>query len=152
MLLVQGLHFEKQGPKSYPEMSVPLQQGFSVHLPRVQHSCGSPEDSVWWIQLGQGFVSKGRSLCQMADCVLKVWNSDIINAIILKILEKLTHLALATSNQRCQVIDSNLTPNLITGELKIISTLYLWSTLFFHKAPSTVPPPSPGEGRVEGKL
>lgn len=102
--------------------------------------------------LGQGFVSKGRSLCQVADRVLTVGNSGIINAIILKILEKLTHLALATSNQRCQVIDSNLTPNLIRGEQKIISTLYLWSTLFFHKAPSTVPPPSPGEGRVEGEL
>lgn len=101
--------------------------------------------------LGQGFVSKGRSLCRVADCVLKVGNSGIINA-ILKIFEKLTHLALATSNQRCQVIDSNLTPNLIRGELKIISTLYLWSTLFFHKAPSTVPPPSPGDGRVEGEL
>lgn len=88
----------------------------------------------------------------MADRVVKVWNSSIINAIILKILEKLTHSALATSNQRCQVIDSNLTLNLIGGELEIISTLYLWSTLFFHKVPSSLPPPSPGEGRVEGKL
>lgn len=41
----------------------------------------------------------------MADGVVKVWRSGIINVIILKILEKLTHSAMATSNQRCQAID-----------------------------------------------
>lgn len=55
--------------------------------------------------VAQGFESKGRRLCQMADGVVKVWRSGIINVIILKILEKLTHSAMATSNQRCQAID-----------------------------------------------
>lgn len=43
--------------------------------------------------------------CQMVESVLKVWNSGIMNAIILKSLEKLSHSALATSNQGCQVTD-----------------------------------------------
>lgn len=55
--------------------------------------------------MAQGFESKYRRLCQMADGVVKLWHSGIMNVIIFKILEKLTHSALATSNQRCQAID-----------------------------------------------
>lgn len=41
----------------------------------------------------------------MVECALKVWKRSIIGVIIPPILEKLSHSALATSNQRCQVID-----------------------------------------------
>jgi hypothetical protein len=41
----------------------------------------------------------------MVAGALKVWKRRITDVIIPPILEKLSHSALATSNQRCQVID-----------------------------------------------
>lgn len=83
-------------------MPVLLQQEFAEPLSRVQHSRGPLDEPS---SVTQGFASECQRLCQMAECVLKVRNGGIINAVILKILEELSHSALATSNQRCQVID-----------------------------------------------
>lgn len=90
--------------------------------------------------------------CQTVECVSKVQNSGIMNAIILEILEKLKSFCLG--NQQSGGSGDRLKPDTSFDqrELKIISTLYLRSTLFFHRTPSTLRTPSPGEGGVEGEL
>lgn len=87
-------------------MFMPFNENFLSfsHMSSTQEALLRTQDEApSWV--AQDFESKCRRLCQMADSVVKVWCSSIINVIILKILEKLTHSAVATSNQRCQAID-----------------------------------------------
>lgn len=72
--------------------------------------------------------------------VLRTWNGGIVNAIDLKVLEKLSCSALATSHQRRQVMDENLTPTRIGEGLNRSSTWRWWHASNFHGAlPASTP-------------
>lgn len=81
---------------------------------------------------------------------MRTWNGGIGNAIDLKVLEKLSCSALATSHQRRQVMDGNLTPTRI-GEGLNTSSIGAGGA-----APTSMalrqPAPPPGGGRVEREL
>ena len=78
-------------------------------------------------------VSGGRGLW-------RTWNGGIVNAIDLKVLEKLSCSALAASHQRHQVRDKNLTPTRIGEGLNRSSTWRWWHTSNFHGAPPASTP------------
>ena len=82
----------------------------------------SMSQAVWRAQFGgPGFHGQVPEPVSGGGGVLRTWNGGIGNAIDLKVLEKLSCSALATSHQRRQVTDENLTPTRMGEGLSISS-------------------------------
>ena len=97
--------------ESFSKTSVSL----SKNLLGMTHA-SSTSEMLWRIRHdGPGFREQVQEAVSGAERVLKAWSGGIINVLVLGILEKLSLSALATSNQRRQVIDKNLTLNLMGG-------------------------------------
>ena len=111
----------------------------------------SVSQALWRAQFGgPGFHGQVPEAVSGGGGVLRTWNGGIGNAIDLKVLEKLSCSALATSHQRRQVMDENLTPTRI-GEGLNTSSIGADGA-----APTSMalrqPAPPPGGGRVEREL
>lgn len=106
----------------------------------------------WRTQFGgPGFRGQVAETVSGGRGVLRTWNGGIVNAIDLKVLEKLSCSALATSHRRRQVMDENLTPTRIGEGLNRSGTWRWWHASNFHGAPPASTPSRRRQG-VAGAL